>query len=372
MKTQISNSMLMVLIINMIYAKAIGVTQGILARQSGADMWIVTIFSTLLGLFIMWLTVVIIKRLPEKDIIEQTRVLVGKWGAKFIALLLFIFFFTAFGGVMITVVYHLMDYFLPELPSFIFVIVTMIVGLYGIFKGIEVIGRLAILGVFSLIVLNILLLLGSLTYFEIEQFLPVLRNGFINAIETTKHPNGDWAMATLMVSLILPMVKQKEKWSKFSGKGILYGGGLILMWPILEVGVLSPEVSGQYIVACMQMARSAEIGLFVHRYELIMIIFFSLSALIQVMMCLLCASISAKHIINGKNLNRIFIPTSILLGLFGYWIVDDHTRAMTFLTYYWPPVAMTITFGVPIMVFLLGVLFKNKLKQNGKEEKVIS
>ncbi len=361
MKSQISNAMLLAIIINIVYAKAIGVTQGIIARQAGGDMWIVTIFSTLFGLLIMSLTVLIIKRTPEKNILEQTKLLVGKWGEKLIALLMFTFFLGAYGGIMITVVYHLMDYFLPEVPTYIFVTLVTIVGVYGIMKGVEVIARLAVLGVFSIVVLNILLLLGSLDYFEIESFLPVLRNGFFNAVEVTKHHNADWAMATLMVAIILPMVKQKEKWMKYSTKALILGGGFILMWPILEVGVLSPEVAGQYIVACMQMARSAEIGLFVHRYELIMVIFFAISALIQVMMCLLCASISAKHIVGGNNLNFLLIPVALILGIFGYWVVNDHIRAMDLLTYYWPRVAMPITFAVPIIVFLLGFIFKKKL-----------
>ncbi|MCT8139425.1 GerAB/ArcD/ProY family transporter [Anaerobacillus sp. CMMVII] len=187
----------------------------------------------------------------------------------------------------------------------------------------------------------------------------------MNAVQVTKHHNADWAMATLMVAIILPMVKQQEKWLKYSTKAILFGGLFIVMWPILEVGVLSPEVAGQYMVACMQMARSAEIGLFVHRYELIMIIFFSLSALVQVMMCLLCASISAKHMTGVQNLNKLFIPVAIILGLFGYWVVADHIRAMDLLTYYWPKIAIPITFGVPIGVFLLGTILKKKLSTTG-------
>lgn len=364
MKTQISNAMLLAIIINLVYAKAIGVTQGILARQAGGDMWLVTIFSTIIGLLMMWLTVTIIKRTPEKNILEQTKLLTGKWGEKLFAFILFIFFLGAYGGVMITVVYHLMDYFLPDMPAFLFVVITTLVGLYGLYKGVEVISRLAILGVFSIILLNILLLLGSLSDFKVYHFLPVLGNGFMNAIEVTKHHNADWAMATLMVAILLPMVKQKEKWVKYSTKAILFSGLFIVMWPILEVGVLSPEVAGQYIVACMQMARSAEIGLFIHRYELIMIVFFSISALVQVMMCLLCASISAKHIVGTQNLNKLLIPVAGILGIFGYWVIEDHIRAMDLLTYYWPKIAMPITFGVPILVFLLGSVLKKKLTNN--------
>lgn len=89
--TQISNGMLIAIIINMVYAKAIGVTQGIFARQIGGDMWIATIFSIAISLCVMLLVVTLIKRYPDKNIFEHSRTLLGKWGEKLVAVLLFVF-----------------------------------------------------------------------------------------------------------------------------------------------------------------------------------------------------------------------------------------------------------------------------------------
>lgn len=362
-RTQISNSILLAIVINIVYAKAIGVTQGAIARQVGADMWIVTILSILFGLLMMWVVVMIIKRTPEKNMLEQSKVLFGTWGEKIFSALFFLFFLGAYGGVMITIVYHLMDYFLPDVPTVIFIIATTGVGLYGLSKGIEVIGRFAVLGLFSISILNILILFGSLDNFHVHHFFPVMQNNLWSNLQATSHHNSDWAMAVLMVAIILPMVKQKEKWNKYTLKSVFIGGGFILMWPLLQVGTLSPEVTGQYIVSCMQMARSAEIGLFVHRYELIMVVFFSISALVQVMTCLICASISAKHVVGAKNINKLYLPTALLLGGFGYWIVDDHMRAMHYLEDYWPVLSMSIIIGITVLVLLFGTIFKRKLVQ---------
>src|SRR5690554_2151138 len=178
MKTQISNGMLMALIINVIYAKAIGVTQGIIARQAGGDMWIVNVFSIFFGILIMILTVAIIKRTPNNNIFEQTKILLGKWGEKLLGLILFFFFLGAFGGVMISFVYHLLDYFLPDAPPVLFVILAIVSGLLGLAYGIEIIGRIAIIGTFSAITLNILILLGSLSYFDIKYFFPYFVQGY--------------------------------------------------------------------------------------------------------------------------------------------------------------------------------------------------
>ncbi|MFS0862477.1 GerAB/ArcD/ProY family transporter [Fredinandcohnia sp. 179-A 10B2 NHS] len=368
MRVQITNGMFMAIIINLVYAKAIGLTQGSMAREIGSDMWIATALSTFQGALFMLLTVLIIRRLPQSDLIEQSAVLGGKWFSKVISLLLFVFFIGAFGAVMTTFVYHLKDYFLPDAPILLFIIVPFLIGVYGIMFGLEVIGRMAVIGILSILALNILLLLGSLSNFDIRELLPVFRSGVGETLWASRHNNTDWAMATMMAALILPNVKNPKTWGKSGVAGIGYGGAFVLMWPILEAGVLSAEVTGNYIISCMQMARSAEIGLFIHRYEMIMIAFFALSSITQILMTLLCASISFQRLFNLKDYRPVIIPVGIILCAYSYWLVFDHHRAIMIMENQWVLVASVISIFVPGFVWTLGIIRKKKLLHKRFEE----
>lgn len=359
MSIRITNAMLMALIINLVYAKAIGLTQGIMAREVENDIWIATLFATLQGLLIMTITVWVIRRLPKKNLLEQASMLMGKWVGKLIGVFYVVFFTGAYAAIMITFVYHLMDYFLPNFPVYVFVAVAVFVTMYATFHGLEVTGRIAIVGVYTMIALNLLLLMGSLRDFHVTQLTPVLENGVWPTIFTSRHNDTDWAMATMMTGLVLPLVKDQTTWMKASVGGILYGGIFVLMWPLLEVGVLSARETGHYVVACMQMARSAEIGWFIHRYEMIMVAFFAISLLVQLMMCLFCACISLSQTFGMKDFRPTVLPMSVALGVFGYWVVLDHNRAMHLLADWWPPIADPIAIGVPLLIFLLGLLFRN-------------
>ena len=367
MKVQISNGIFMALIINMVYAKAIGLTQGSIAREVGGDMWISTLFSTIQGCLMMLLTVYLIRKTPSLNIIEQSEVLLGKWFGKIISLLLFFFFVGAAGAVFTTFVYHLKDYFLPEAPTFLFILAGMVIAVFALYHGIEVIGRMALIGVFSILMLNILIIIGSMSDFDIKELLPIFDAGLVPDVWASRHNNTDWAMATMMAAMILPKVKENKTWSKSGAYGILLGGAFVVLWPILESGVLSAEVAGQYIISCMQMARSAEIGLFIHRYEMIMIAFFALSSITQIIMTFYCATISVQRIFGIKKFNRTIIPVSFVLSAFGYWVVLDHHRAISYIESYWVLLAMSISVGVPIILLLLGLLFKKKLKSASAE-----
>ncbi|WP_066059066.1 GerAB/ArcD/ProY family transporter [Robertmurraya korlensis] len=363
MKVQISNGMFFALIINMIYAKAIGVTQGSMAREIGGDIWISTLIATVQGTVIMSLVIFVIRRMPEGDLIDQSERLFGKWFGKFVALITFIFFLAAFGPIMSTFIFHLKDYFLPEAPILLFICAAFLIGTYAIFFGLEVIARMALIGVFSIIALNILLMLGTLPEFDIRELRPTFQMGFIKTVWASRHHNADWAMATIMAGIILPMVGDKKSWGKMGFAGIAYGMVFVIMWPILEAGVLSPETAAQYIVSCMQMARSAQIGYFVHRYEMIMVAFFALSMLTQIMMSLLCASVAMQKILGLKDYRKVIIPTALILSTFGYWINFNKNRAVDFLEGWWVYISVGVAVVLPMMILVLGFFFKKKLKK---------
>lgn len=362
MKLRITNSILIALIINMTYSKAIGVTQGLMAKEAGIDFWIASLISIIQGVILIWLAAYLIKQLPDKDIMQQFDFFVGSFLGRIVSLLIFVLFLGAYATIMITFVYHLRDYFLPDVPTFWFIFAALFVGIYAVFHGIEVIGRVAILGVFSVIILNILLMIGSFAYFDITEIMPVYKYGVTNAVIVSQHNHADWAVAIVLTMIILPLVKNEKLWTKSSVIGIAFSGGLVLMWPIFEAGVISPEITGHYFVACMQMARSAEVGLFLHRYELIMVIFFAISILIQIMMCFKCASLAVSHSFKLTDTKLVNVPVATILSGFAYWVIVDQHRAHFLLKNYWPIVANGITYILLLFLLMFHLLFRKKVK----------
>ncbi|MFC4101813.1 GerAB/ArcD/ProY family transporter [Paenibacillus xanthanilyticus] len=360
MNVRISNGMLLALVMNVIYAKAIGITQGIIAREVAADMWLSTLIGTVQGMAAAWLTARVLRMDGQSSIIEMTAKAGGKWAGKLIAAVLLLFFIGAFAMVLVTFTYHLMDYFLPEAPVILFVVAALVVGLFGAYHGLEVMGRMAFVGVFSILILNILVMMGSISEFDVKNLLPVMDSGLARTVWASRHFDTDWSLATMMIAVLLPHVKKPQRWGRASAVSILFAGLAVAIWPVLECGVLSAEATREYIVSCMQLARTAHIGLFLHRYEMIMVAFFATSSLIQIMMSLFCASLCAAKIVGAEDSRRMLIPMALLLGGAGYWIVADHMRAMVFTADYWPLFAIPVALGVPLLVGAISLLRKAK------------
>lgn len=368
MKTRISHFMFISLVINVIYAKAIGVSQGMISRSIGHDMWISTLIGFAQGAAVMALTYYVLRKAPGSDVFQFTEKLIGKWGAKGIGLILFGFFLAAFGPVMITFVYHLRDYFLPEAPVWIFIFAAILIACLGCFYGIEVIARMATIGVIFAILLNLLIIIGSFEEFDLRNLLPVLEPGLPKVIMASRHIDADWSIATVMAAMILPVVQEKKKNGMSGVAGIWLAGLFVILWPILETAVLSSEVTSAYIVSCMKLARNAHIGNFLQRYEIIMIALFSISALIQVMMCVYCASLAASRVFGLNSHRPAVIPAGLLMGVLGYFVVRNHFDAMNLLHHYWPWIALPVSFGIPVLLLGLGKVFGRKLKNNNTKK----
>ncbi|RAP74354.1 GerAB/ArcD/ProY family transporter [Paenibacillus montanisoli] len=363
-RVQITSGMFIAMIVNLIFVKAIGVTQGVIARAVGQDMWLATLLGTLQGVAVMYITYVAIRKTPNLDFMALSERLLGKWIAKVIALIIFLFFLAGFGPIMITFVYHLQEYFLPEAPLYLFIVAPLLVGLLGCFYGLEVMARLALVGLLFIFLLNVLIIMGSTNEFDIRNLLPVMENGFPRTFAASLNFDADWALATMLAAVVLPSVKNADKTGGKNGMiGIAASGLLTMIWPILEGAVLSAEVTSQYTVSCMKLARNAHMGHFLQRYEMIMIALYSIPVLFEVMFCIYATSISAAKIAGLKS-NKAMIPiVSVILGCFGYWIVDDHFRAIDYLENYWPRIALPIAFGLPVLLLMLRLMLGKKLNK---------
>ncbi|MDQ6422431.1 endospore germination permease [Paenibacillus sp. LHD-117] len=366
-RIQVSNGMFIAMIVNLIYVKAIGVTQGVVARIVGQDMWIVMLVGTLQGVAMMYVTYLVVRRTPGRDFMEAAELMLGRWFGKLVALLVFVLFFAGFGPIMITFVYHIHEYFLPEMPISLIIFASLIVGAIGCYYGLEVMARIALAGLFFIFLLNVMIVIGSTDEFDILNLLPVLEDGFPRALGASIHFDADWALATMLAALVMPLVKDHPRsGGKVGALGILLSGLLIIIWSILEAAVLSAEVTSQYTLSCMKLAHNAHIGHFLQRYEMVMIALYSLPILFEIMFSLYGCSVSMAKIFGIGSHKPTIVPVGLAMGAFAYWIVEDHFRAIEYLEQVWPFIALPIAVGLPLLLLTLGTLLKGRLRSHGK------
>lgn len=364
-KVQIPGGMFAILIINSMWVIAIGMSQGTLTRAVGNNSWITSIFSFIIGIVVMWLTVKIMIKTPGKNIIEQSELLIGKWAGKLINTSIMVYFGTTYIALMITIVEHVVLYLLPEANIGVVVIFMVFVSLVAGYYGIEVVGRLAWIGFFCLWSFHLLLVTGTIEQFNADNFLPVMNRPVLDVLSASWYINPTWGLATMSAALILPLVKDSKQWKKSSLIGFFFGSVFVVIWPI-QIGVITANVSSKYCVLCMELMRYARLGDFFKRYEIAMSTLGLIVFSVQLFLCFLCYMHSMANIFGKKEYRSFLIPGSIIIGIISYWFCAEHFRSMNFMEIIWPAIANPIILGIPFIMLIFGWILKSRMKSTNK------
>jgi spore germination protein KB len=366
MKTKISRMQLFLLIPNLLFGKAIGVTSGVMAREIGADTWLSMTFGFVIGCIIIIMLTYLSSKFPDKTIIGYSEELLGKWGGKSISILLFLFFIIAYATSANVLILHLKDYFLLETPTFILCIVYTLLCAYGVYLGIEVIVRFSLIGLLMLFSITVFMIIGTMTDFEFINLQPLMDKGFLNDLGSSIYLFTDLAYAIFVIGIIYPMLNTKKNAMKVCVGAVLLSAVMIIVWPFFETGVMGASVMSTYVVVCMEQIRCAQFTKYLPRYELVMVIFYVFSIFVQSSTLFYCGVHSIRQVFNlekNKHINIYIIPgLFVILSLVTYFIGYNENRYANFLTYPWPQICAILSFGLPLLL-LIATLVRGKLKK---------
>lgn len=365
MKEKISRLQYFFMIPSILFGKAIGITAGVIVRKIGGDVWIATTIGFIIGTIFAMLMVYIGSKFPENDISEYSEIVFGKLFGKAIALILAIYFAIAYAVSANVILLHVKEYFLPETPYIVLSAVYTLLCTYGVVCGAEVVIRFSFFGFFMLWGINITMILGTISDFDISNLQPLFDKGaaanFMNSIYTFS----DTAMIILAIGMVYPMIHKKKKIGAITLGAMIVSIISVVIWPFFEVAVLGTDVMKQFVVVCMQQVRSAQLTRYLPRYELIMVTFFVWSVFVQSVVMFWSSDVIIKKFLGMKK-DRIIVLllTPVLTWLTNY-LGKDHNDYINFLDFPWSQISAALSVGLPIM-FLSALFIKSRFKRRTK------
>lgn len=352
---QIGRFQAVTILANLVYGKSLGFTAGVIARRVGNDLWISMLIAFATGAIIMIATSQLTRVYGTQTPTEYFPRLAGRPLGTLFLILMALFFAGSFITSGITVEFHLNDFLMTETPLIVFVVVYTLLVLYGAYLGLEVAARLSVWGLFAGLLLALSMIAGSLDRFSFDRLLPLFDHGVTDVVLASLIADTDVAMAVAASLFLFPYVQRQGNWIGLSWLGLFYGALQSMAWPIFEVAVLGPEVTAQYLIACMQLGRASELSIYVHRYEMIMMILFASGVLAKSIVLLYLAFETISSALKLKRLGRgtAFAIFSLFTLPLHYWLASDRQLYNLFLDTWWPLISLPIAFGIPLALALL-------------------
>jgi len=157
---------------NLVYGKAIGFTNGALARTVGRDTWIAMAVAFLTGMALIPAMVWLARRTVGYGLVTYLKRLLGRPLGALVLLIFAGYFGVAFATSANTATLHINDYLMTETPFMFFVIgYTMLIA-YGVYLGLEVAGRLSVFGLLMTLLLTLSMVAGAFDKFDAPHLLP--------------------------------------------------------------------------------------------------------------------------------------------------------------------------------------------------------
>jgi spore germination protein KB len=362
-KAKISLYQLFVLILLFELGSAILVPLAIDAKQ---DAWLAILFGMFGGLFLYWIYYRIFFYYPELVPPEYMQKLLGKILGKILAFCYIIFFlYTAarvlrdFGEMLLTFAYL-------ETPLFIVNALLMLVIIYTVSKGIEVLartGELFFIFIYFLAIAGFILILFS-GLIDVNNLKPFLEAGIFPVVkvvftQTLYIPYGE----AFVFSMILPYVTDQKKVKKTGLFALGLSGINLAITMAINIGVLGVDLTARSQFPLLSTIQSIEVAEFLERLDVFFMISTVICIFFKVSIYFYAALASTAVIFKVKDPSSLTYPLGMVILFMSVTIASSYAEhlqeGLEFVTRYMHPFFFVF---IPLLLLVIAFL-KNRKRQ---------
>jgi spore germination protein KB len=210
---------------------------------------------------------------------------------------------------------------LTETPQYFIQLVLVLLCVWAVKGGIEVLGRWAsfVFNILLVIIMGIILM--TLSRINFSNFTPILYEGFRPVIDGAFSVFSFPLAETVVFLAILSFLKPGANGYKVYNLSLLIGGSILLLIVIGNIGVLGyPFLATQYYPSYIAVSL-INLSELLERFEVLISVVFLLCGFVKVSVCLFCAATGIARIFNIDDYRVMTVPVALLmlnLGIFIY------------------------------------------------------
>jgi len=322
----------------------------ILVGLVGTTGWYMTLISMLTSMFAFMFLYLLLKRFPNKNIMQISDVVLGKWGSS-VFLLLFGGFLLWTASINIREFTEVLKvYVLPRTPPSFIMIMFLITVVVFSFLGLETIVRFAKFIIYILGAGLILVILLSSQNFEMKNLFPILGYGLSNTLIHGLLRSSFYGEIVIIGVIASSLQGYKE--IKRIGFSSLFLSGFITSLCLMVFTFVFPYNVGQELTSPMyEMAALINYGGFMQRMEPLFLFLWNFGSFIEISFILYTSLMIYCHIFRIDDKRPVILPmvtTLYSLSLIPKSIIEvtsglvQTMRSWGWLFYYIPPVIILI------------------------------
>ena len=343
-----------------------------IGSDASQDAWIAVLIATFIGVGIVGFYYFMLSRREGGNLYDIIEYCLGKTLSKIVILAYIIYFFYIsarvlrdFGEVIVSTIFEIT-------PIEIISITMMLVIMYIIYMGIEVLSRTSEIFIpyfiiFSLFVGAAILFTGELHF---ENLRPVLAEGFTPILKTVfptlvTFPFGE----TIVFMLIIPFVSNFKEARKISIYAIIFTGMVLIYLVILEIATLGADLRSKTNFPGLSASREISLLNFIERVDILIVFVMMFGIIVKVTVFFFGGLLGLEKLFNRPYRSFIF-PFGTLLAYISIVVSANYAEhieeGIVFVPYFLHLPFQFIIPGLLLPILLWKTRHRDRVENNGE------
>ncbi len=350
---KISEKQFIVLLSLYIIGSAILVIPSIIVSIAKQDAWITSILTIVIALGIMPLYIALGKRYPTMLFTEFTEEILGKWIGKVFSIIFLTFPVIAGSLTLYNIGDFIITQVMPETPIVPIYVFVLSVSLFGVRLGLEVLARSGEILFPWVIALFSLLVLFLTKQINFDHFQPFFTMGLQPIFISTVHFLTFPFLDTVVFLMIFPYVKWTSKKRTPVYIGTLIGGVFLIIIIFLCVLVLGVDQTSTRLSPTYLLAKEINVTNFITRIEVIVAIIWFISIFFKLSILLFVLNLGVAQLFNLTTYRFLTLPLGLLFLASSNIFVPNGPFLGSYTLTTSPFYTGTIGFALPFLLFVI-------------------
>jgi spore germination protein KB len=334
-----------------------------IAGEAKNDAWIAIFLATIMGVVIMLTYAFIVQKGNNQNLFQILEFCLGKWvGRSLVFLYILYFFYIAarvlrdFGELMVSTIYS-------ETPIEFIHITIMLLIIYILYLGIEVLGRTSEIFIpyIAFFVFFVTLGIQFSGELDLSQLNPILGDGFKPVMQAIFPKLLGFPFGELITfTLILPLVKAR-KIKTISAIAVFLSGMLLVLTTIIQLATLGENIRRRSNYPLLSAAREISLLNFIERVD-ILIVFIVLFGIIVKVSIFFYGGLLGLEQIFQIPYRQFLIPMALVITFFSIHIGENFAEhiieGLDIVPLY---MHLPMQFGIPLFIIPI-LLYKMRAR----------
>lgn len=299
------------LMVNLVLANILLTSPRDMAKFGGSASWMIPIIITLITVVYFAIVVSLYKNIGSLDLIDISAGIGGRTFKVIVGLLITVFLIITASIFLGVFSQTLKIISLDSSPSMYIKIIFFVGMIAAGYYGVEIVARINAILVPIVIVGIILLTLGVIPEFRINNLFPILGNGYASIAKGSIFKLSIFA-SFMILFLMVPFFK--KQFLKKVGFLYILISGLLLLWSTLSYILVFPyEMAVDKQIPVFQLARHIVLGEFIQRIESIFVLICSICAILFLCVIFSFAIHVFSKMLDLKKSRPIILPMAIIV-----------------------------------------------------------